>query len=104
MKAAFNKILNKKKKSKVLSTGPTLNQSMIDMIVNDTDPNESFRSAQLRPMRSPSVIVDEVPAVGTARLDTLFDSPNQIQIKSNISSVLNVPKKVSWLPFVLIKS
>jgi hypothetical protein len=100
---AINKLLTRKKKPKILSTGPTLNQSMIDMIVNDRPANESFHSQQGGLMRSPSIGGNEVDIddlASTDRIDTMFDSPNRISMKANIGSVLNMPKRVghAFLP------
>ena len=93
MKAAFNKILHRKKKPKTLNTGPGLNQSMIDIIVNDNENNESFHSHQPEVVRSPSVVGNDFEDF-TDRFDMLSGSPDKVRIRGNISSVLNVPKKV----------
>jgi len=96
MKAAFNKILHRKKKPKTLSTGPGLNQSMINIIVNDNENNDSFRSHQPEIARSPSILGNDFDDF-TDRFNNIANSPDKIRIKGNISSVLNVPKKVSRL-------
>lgn len=94
---SINNLFKRKKKPKILSTGPTLNQSMIDMIVNDKPANESFHSQQGGLIRSPSIAGNEAGVDDLAisdRIDTMFDSPNQIPMKANIGSVLNMPKRV----------
>ena len=93
MKAAFNKILHRKKKTKTMSTGPGLNQSMINIIVNDNENNDSFHSHQPELARSPSVVGTDFEDF-TDRLDMIPGSPDKVRIRGNISSVLNVPKKV----------
>jgi len=93
MKAAFSKLISRKKKPKTLSTGPGLNQSMIDMIVSEARPEDSFHSQ--RHVRSPtSADADSLIQNLERNRDDLFNSPGLIRPKSNISSVLNVPKKV----------
>ncbi len=93
MKAAFNKLLHRKKKPKILNSGPGLNQSMIDMIVNDNHNQDSFLSHQPEVVNSPSNFGTELEGF-SENVEDLFGSPTQPRIRANISSVLNVPKKV----------
>lgn len=92
MKAAFNKLINKKKKPKILNTGPGLNQSMIDIIVNNNAATDSFRSHQPQ-SRSPSLAGEDIYG-DHDMLDFMIESPDKPYRKANITTVLNVPKKV----------
>ena len=97
MKAAFDKLLNRKKKPKILNTGPGLNQSMIDIIINQNEVevgvDHSFHSHRIQ-ASSPSIPGDEVYGYPD-QLDFMIDSPDKPYRKANITTVMNVPKKVS---------
>lgn len=69
------------------------NQSMIDLIFENGDHNDSFRTQQPHIDRSFS-LPDEDISHPTERMDSLEDLSTVITSRTNIASVFNTPKQV----------
>lgn len=79
------------------------NQSMIDLIFENSDPNESFRTQQPHVDRSIS-LPDDDWSHPTERLDSLDDLSVNITSRTNIASVFNTPKEVPFIFVILFQT
>jgi hypothetical protein len=75
------------------NTNTNSNQSMIDLIFENNENNESFRSHQPQLERSFSLPDDDLHHP-TERMESMGDMPGTPGTRTNIVSVFNNPKRV----------